>query len=292
MQAITVVNGVAHVGPGMENLRRLLTYVARSDIAVAGGPEKPLEGNRTFPRVWRFLLDYGPRLLLPRRRVPPADTSAADLIRQHVLAADAPVTIVALGPLTNLALALRADPALASHIDTVVISGGALHVPGAVHSDSPWNPNLVSEWNLYIDPVAAEIVFNAGMRLVLIPMDVTHVEGSQPLLFGRALIRRLSQTAQGKASTLLVKFMRFWQPVARLRYSVTPVWDAAVAALAANPAICCDWRDLGIRILTEPDEVAGQTIIDADRPTKVRVCLGGDQDAFEADYLATVGVGR
>lgn len=289
VQAITVVNGVAHVGPGLENLRRLLAFVNRSSIPLAAGPEQPLTGQRQFPRLWRFLLDYGPRLLLPKQKAPAPAVSAPELIREQILASDRPLTFIMLGPLTNLALVLHEDPALAARIDTVVISGGAVQVPGVIHADRPDHPNAVSEWNLYLDPGAAETVFNAGVSVALVPLDVTHVQGAQPLLFNRAFIRQLSQVAQGKAANLLVRLLRLWQPVARMRYGTTPVWDGAVAALAANPALCQAWHTLGLRILTEPDAVAGQTIVDDSQSTQVRVCLAGEQPTFEAAYLAVIG---
>jgi len=96
---------------------------------------------------------------------------------------------VALGPLTNLALALRADAALASRIEMIYISGGAINVPGMIHADVPANPNRVAEWNLYLDPEAADQVFKTGIRIALIPMDVTHVNGARrccslEILFG------------------------------------------------------------------------------------------------------------
>jgi len=287
IRAITVANGVVHVKPGIENARRLPQLVGRTDIPVAGGPDKPLAGQHAFPASWRVSLDLIPRFMLPKAQPTPLGLSAPDLIRQQIVASDVPLTIIALGPLTNLALALRADPTLATQIDTIFISGGAINVPGTVHKDVPSNPNTVAEWNLYIDPVAADIVFNSGARLALIPMDVTNVDGPQPLLFSHDFVRRLAAAACGRPSKLLVRFIRLWQ-LTSPRNQSTPVWDAVVAAIAADPMIGCDWCDLALHVVTQPEQVAGQTVVDADKPANARVCLKGNQTAFEEAYLTTV----
>ena len=287
IRAITVVNGVVHVKQGVENVRRLLSLVGRMDIPVAGGSDRPLTGQLAFPASWRVLFDFGPRLIFPQVPSATLELPAHELIRQQSVASGIPITVVALGPLTNLALALRADPTLATRLDTIFISGGAIGVPGIINNDVPVSPNTVSEWNLYLDSVAADIVFNSGARLALVPLDVTHVYGPHPLLFSRDFVDRLAVSARGQTSKLMVRFLRSWQIFAP-RHQATAVWDAAVAAIAADPTIGCDWRDLAIHIATQPERVAGQTVIDDDKPANVRVCLGGDQTAFEAAFLTVV----
>jgi inosine-uridine nucleoside N-ribohydrolase len=85
----------------------------------------------------------------------------------------------------------------------------------------------------------------------------------------------------------MVRLLRFWQ-ITTPKHQATPVWDAAVAAIAADPTIGCDWRDLAIRVVTQPEQVIGQTVVDVNKPANVRVCLGGNQTAFEAAYLTVV----
>lgn len=285
VRAITVVNGVVHVKPGVENARRLLALLGRTDIPVAGGPDGPLAGQHAFPGRWRTLLDFGPRLLLPRVRAIPPGPSAPELMHQQCLASDRPITFVMLGPLTNLAHALRSDPSLADRIEMIYISGGAIGVPGTIHANVPSNPNRVAEWNIYLDVEAADLVFKAGIPITLVPLDATHVTGPQPLLFSRDCVRRLRLSARGRTSRLMVRLIGWWQSIAP-QYAATPVWDAAVAAVVADSAVGTDWRHLAIRVATQPEDVAGQTIVEAHRPPNVQVCLGGDQTALEAAYLA------
>ena len=79
-------------------------------------------------------------------------------------------TVLTLGPLTNLALALEADPSIASEIDHVVVMGGAFSVPGNVHLDA--HPSAsIAEWNVYVDPVAAERVLDSAVPVTFVPLD-------------------------------------------------------------------------------------------------------------------------
>ena len=289
VRAITVANGVVHVKPGTENVRRLLVLTGRAAVPFAAGPEKPLMGQHAFPAHWRYFLDYAPRLMLSRHSLPPLpEMSAAELICQEIAASETPVSFVALGPLTNLALALRADPTLAARLDRVLISGGTFHMPGTIHDDVPSHPNVVAEWNLYMDPLAADIVFGSGARLELVPLDVTHTGGTRSLLFTREFVRRLSALAHRPAAKALVRIVHVWQ-LLNPRQEAVPVWDAAAAAIAADRAIGRSWRDLAIRVALEPKDVAGQTIVDENGPPNARVCFAGDQAAFEQAYLAIIG---
>lgn len=276
VRAVTVVDGVAHVGPGVENACRLLA-LAGCAAPVAGGQDRPMAGRRAVPRDWRVMVDYGPRLMLPRAGLPLAGLAAPELIRQQCRTSDRPVTLVALGPLTNIALALQEDAGLAGRIEAVYVSGGVI--------EGEPEPKDVRDWNLCLDPVAADRVFGAGVRIVLVPLNITHVTGLQPLLFSREYVRQLRGAARGRASRLMVRMIYWWQ-VTNPQYRTTPVWDAVVAAAVAEPAVVADRRDMAIRVAVEPEEAAGRTIVVADGPANAQVCLKGDQAAFEASYLA------
>jgi inosine-uridine nucleoside N-ribohydrolase len=286
VRAVTVANGVVHVQPGLENAARLLALAGRMEIPLARGPAQSLSGRTDFPAIWRLLTDYGTRPLLPRQKAPRAPCDAPTLIRQQILASPAPVTFVALAPLTNLALALQADPELVQHIETIFVSGGAFTVPGTIHQDVPGHPNTVAEWNFYTDPLAAKLVFQSGARIALVPLDVTHVHGSSPLLFSRAAVRALRSAARGKASRVLVRFIHIWQLMTK-QFLATPLWDAAVAALVVDPQLG-SWRESKIDIIQEPQALAGRTYETADGPYSIQVCYAGNQPAFETAYLNLV----
>ena len=283
IRAITVVNGVAHVKPGVENVRRILALSGRTDIPVAGGPDDPLDGNRAFPDDWRIEVDLSVRPALPA--IPP-DTnklSASQLIVQQVNASTQPVRIFALGPLTNIALAIREDATLPVKLDDVFISGGAIYVPGAVHEEFPANANDAADWNLYIDPVAADEVFRSGARLALAPLDVTHRTGAHPLLLTASFIDKFSASATGREARLMARMMRGSQLLLEQTNPLPSMqlWDLPAVVIALEPQTCTNWQDLALRIVLNPDNVAGKTLIEKDKPANARVCIDGNLAAFE-----------
>jgi inosine-uridine nucleoside N-ribohydrolase len=279
IQAITVVNGVVHVEPGLENLQRLLAMAGREDILIAAGPSTSLVGHNAFPNSWRSVLDSVLRPAFPKAATTVLATTASDLIRQQVAGSPAPVTLIALGPLTNVAQALADDPALAERLDTLVISGGAINV------QDPSNPHAVSDWNLFVDPQAADLVFRSGAPLVLVPLDVTDPHGAGSILIGRGFADRLLATAHGPQSRLMAQLVKGWL-LASPGAQAVPLWDAPVVAIAIDPAICTNWQALSIQIRLAPDQVAGLTVVEEDGQPNARVCLGADQAAFDVAYLA------
>ncbi|MCC7118963.1 MAG: nucleoside hydrolase [Anaerolineales bacterium] len=283
VRAITVADGVAHIQPGLENCARLLALAGQANVPIGKGASL-LSNQNDFPPFWRFLMDYAIRILLPKRRTPAHYQDAPNLIREQILASPTPVTLVALAPLTNLALALQSDPTLVNQIEAIYISGGAFTVPGVIHTDIPSNPNTVSEWNFYTDPLAAKVVIESGAQIFLVPLDATHLQGSSPLAFSHSAIQTLTKApAPSHVWRVLTRLLRSWQSKMK-RASVVPVWDAAVAALVTNPNLG-SWRELKVSVALEPQAKAGQTYEDPNAPHSIRVCFGGDRAAFEAAFL-------
>jgi purine nucleosidase len=103
---------------------------------------------------------------LPEPTVGPVDQHAAELLIERVLASPGEISIVAVGPLTNLALALRLEPRFAEAVKDLYIMGGAIRHSG--------NTTPLAEFNTYCDPHAAHIVYHSGMRMALAPLDVTY----------------------------------------------------------------------------------------------------------------------
>jgi inosine-uridine nucleoside N-ribohydrolase len=165
LEAVTTVHGNVPVELTTRNALGLLEIAGRSDIPVARGSAQPLV---RVPVDAKYV--HGPTglgtLTLPEPSASVVSASAADLIIERVLAAPGELTLVAVGPLTNLALALRREPAIASQVREVVIMGGALRVPG--------NVTPAAEFNIYADPHAAQVVFKAGWPLRLVSLDATN----------------------------------------------------------------------------------------------------------------------
>lgn len=166
LEAVTTVHGNVPVDLTTRNALSLLELAGRSDIPVARGSAQPLV---RVPVDAKYV--HGPTglgtLTLPEPQASLALPSAADLIIERVLAAPGELTLVAIGPLTNLALALRREPRIVSQVREVVIMGGALRVPG--------NITPAAEFNIYADPHAAHVVFKAGWPIRLVSLDVTNL---------------------------------------------------------------------------------------------------------------------
>ncbi|HXR66923.1 MAG TPA: nucleoside hydrolase [Ktedonobacteraceae bacterium] len=164
LEAVTTVSGNVSVEHTTRNALALLELAGRTDVPVARGCERAL-----LTSLARASDVHGENglggVLLPEPQLKPLAQHAIDVIIEKVLAAPGNITLVAVGPLTNLALAVRREPQLVQAVREVVIMGGALRVPG--------NITPTSEFNIYADPHAAHIVLHAGWPIRLVTLDTT-----------------------------------------------------------------------------------------------------------------------
>ena len=165
VRAITCVHGNVPVRHSYPNAAHLLELLGRTGIPLAAGAERPLLGmRRREPLRWLAESDARERVL-PLAQPPFAQPRAVETILRTAGSSDG-LTIVAIGPLTNLAAALVADPAVRDRLKKVVVMGGAFEVPG--------NVTPTAEFNFFMDPEAAQIVLESGVRPVLVGLDVCH----------------------------------------------------------------------------------------------------------------------
>lgn len=237
VEAITIVHGLAEPAAGAESVARLLAYCHRPGIPIYVGATRPLEGAAAFPADWRKAAN---RLLrqLPAAQ-PPAQTESAPTYLKRRLLRGAPVDVLALGPLTNFALALREEPRLGPPIRDFVWMGGALDVPGNVPAASS------AEWNAYLDPLALEAVLGTGWPLRLVGLDATN---KVPItLTDLELLEALRLNA---ATWLAVELLRTEAgSIAAGRYFA---WDPLAAALLVEPGLArFDYVSLDVRKRTQ-----------------------------------------
>jgi purine nucleosidase len=165
VEGLTTVFGNNHVDIMTTNALRLLELADRTDIPVAPGAGKPLtrpytgEGHRIHGRNGLGDVEF------PEPKIKPDNRRAAEYIIETVMANPGEITLVPVGPLTNIALAASLEPRIAENVREVVIMGGAANVPG--------NASPVAEANIRNDPEAAHIVFHAGWPLTMLGLDVT-----------------------------------------------------------------------------------------------------------------------
>jgi len=176
--------GEAHCAGGVEVVLRLLERLAGPEIPVACGRETPLAGSHAFPSPWREHVDTGSGLDLPSTNREPSSSTAVELIEQ--VATEHPdLHVLATGPLTNLADAFLAHPDLVGLLGPVTIMGGSLHVPGNLVCCGAPAGNAVAEWNVYVDPHAANVVIDSGITPTFVSLDGTNQVPVTPQFAGR-----------------------------------------------------------------------------------------------------------
>jgi inosine-uridine nucleoside N-ribohydrolase len=201
LKAITVVgNGLSHCPAGRDNASGLLQLInPASAVPIACGGENPLDGYASYPQLWRQGSDamMGQHLPAAAKSIRDADMESSALLAQTLRKSRYPLSLLTLGTMSNLATVLTAEPALKGKIKEVVAMAGAVDVAGnvRVHNFTEDNPNTKAEWNLYIDPVAAQIVFDSGIPIRLVPLDATN---SVPLT--PAFVQRFRQQTRGAAA--------------------------------------------------------------------------------------------
>lgn len=278
VRAITVAaTGEAHAGPGVKNTLRLMALAGAPDIPVASGRKVPLEGTHRFPLALRLAMDFRLGLSLPRPRTRPSKEPAVALLRRTLLEAPAPSTLLALGPLTNLAELIGDSPELVSRIEHLWIMGGALDVPGNIAEINPRIDNPHAEWNLYIDPTAAERVLQSGVPVTVVPLDAT---SQVPLT--EAFLARLDAEGQSPASRFVSRVIHRIRPLLSKERNLC-FWDPLAAVLTLRHELG-RYEERRVRVLTAEGRESGRLVTAPDGHL-VRVCTGVDIPAFERCFL-------
>ena len=280
IKAIAVTGaGQAHLGPGMRTALRLLALAGQPDIPVAGGRKTPLRGNRKFPLAWRLSTDVRLGLSLPRSNGRPADPTAVELITDVITNSLKKVTVVALGPLTNLAEAIEAAPALVHGIEMVYLMGGAVNVSGNLKNGRPKTDNEVAEWNIYVDPYAAGVVFGSGVPLTLVPLDATNQTPATMDFYARCEAHHTTPEAE-----FVYRLLR------RLKSAVVSgeyyFWDPLAAVIATDPDIATTDSRL-LTVIQKEGPECGRTT-DSETGNPIKVCLDADQGRFESIFWNTL----
>ena len=273
--AVTLAGtGESHCDQGVANTRALLALVDLPDVPVACGQEQPIGAGNEWPTDWRDAADRLDGLdLLDLAPTDPAGggADAAELLAS--IAADhGPVTIVALGPLTNLAVAIDDRPDLSEHVAQIVTMGGAVDVEGNA-------PNGVAEWNYFIDPAAVDVVFRSGIPVTMVPLDATN---SVPVT--KAWFDALAGHRTSAASHAVYDLFAASKPH-ELDFFF---WDELTAAAAFDSTmVTLDEQQIAIDLDVEEQ---GRTRRDTSGAT-VRIAVTADRQRFERELLATLNGG-
>jgi inosine-uridine nucleoside N-ribohydrolase len=278
IEAITVAaTGEAHAKPGVRNALRLLALADHELIPIAAGSEKPLQGDHVFPWMIRFAMDHFFFLKAPKPIDGPSLMGAVDTIAQALKDTREPINFVAIGPLTNLATVINEHPDLVEKIAGITFMGGALDVPGNIESINKKIKNPYAEWNVYIDPLAADMVFRSGIPITLVPLDATNqVPITQDYL-------NEMESREGGAA------LEFVQRACRRVFRLSPpermfyFWDPLAAVVALHPEIG-KFEQRMLRVVTEEGSQSGR-LVSSEDGAKISVCKHVDKAAFERLFL-------
>lgn len=273
VKAITTVAGNAEVQQCTRNVLYLLELLQeKGTIPVAQGAAKPLKKRLvTAPEVHGR---DGLGNTNPRIRVSTAPRiKAEDLIIEQCRKYRNKLTIIALGPLTNIARALRKNPAVVQGIRSLISMGGAFRVPG--------NTGPVAEFNYYVDPDAAHVVLNSGLPVTMVPLDLTE----QIVLMRHELEYRAKRRASRLAKTIL-RFTKFYMRYHRRTegFDGGYLHDPITVAAALDSSLI-QTRTVHVDVETKGEWTRGMTVADfrknpaRDLPL-VRVALKIDRERF------------
>jgi inosine-uridine nucleoside N-ribohydrolase len=248
----------------------LLALGGRDDVPVACGAELPLAAGNPPPDEWRRAADRLFGLALPRssRR---ADADAVQLLRRAVDEAPAGPAVLELAPMTNLASALKAEPALAGRIRRIVAMGGAIDVPG----NAPDLP--LAETNARADPLAARIVLRSGAPLTLVPLDATN-RVPVTTFSAQALARYHYATPEATLASELVA-------ATNMARGGSFFWDPLAAVALTRPGLVRT-APRKLDVVTSGD-AAGRTIAAAGGAT-TDVVSAVDRVGFERELIGTL----
>ena len=270
---ITTVAGNVPQPLVTENALKMCELAGRPDVPVYAGAEGPLQRalvTAEYVHGQSGIDGAG----LPTPQISARKTRAVDFIIETCLAAgDASITICPVGPLTNIAHAVRAEPRIVPRIREIALMGGGFFAGG--------NTTPVAEFNIYVDPDAADIVFSAGAPVTMFPLDVTHQALALPAHL-EAMWR--IGTPVGDAVAGMLDFFGDYD-IEKYGMPGAPLHDPCVIAYLLEPELFSG-RPCHVAVETRSELTVGQTVVDwwrlTDKPANALVMHAVDGERFMA----------
>ena len=270
LQAITTVAGNQTLEKVTLNARRVCSVAGIDAVPIAAGCDRPLRRDRIIASEIHGDsgldgVDWG------EPTVPLDARSGVDVIIELAMREEPrPLTVIAVGPLTNVATALAREPRIADRVDRISIMGGAIGLGN-------WTP--AAEFNIHADPEAADIVLAAGVPITIVPLEVTH-----RALATDAVLSRIAavDTAVARMSVALMRYFALtYEQV--FGFDAPAVHDPCAVAAVIEPTIV---RTASMHVAVELDSslTLGRTVCDVysttGRPRNADVGVALDEDAF------------
>lgn len=292
VEAITIVPGNVDGRQGLENALKIVSLAGRCDVTVAGGAQHPLAQRLITAQYW-----HGPNGLagveLPAPKCKADTRFGPDLIIELVHRYPHEITLVPVGPLTNIALAVSKDPSIVPLVRNIVIMGGSI---------TGGNVDGAAEANIYNDPEAASIVFNAGWMVTMIGSDV----GERTILMRKHLAEL--QSMQGPESEFVAKLANFYLTRSeKSGYQGAAMYDPLAVATAIDPSLVT-LKDMHVDVETKGEFTRGETVANRmgsnennvlhgdhyeiegviELKPNARVCLASNADRFLQLFISRI----
>ena len=264
LEGLSVVHGNSSTAQGTVNALSVLELAKASRIPVYRGCELPLVQPSLLAPETHGESGIG-YAKLPEPLTKPQVKKGSDFLIEKIMSNPGEITLVCIAPLTNVALAIRQEPRIVKNVKEVFIMGGAIRHEG--------NTTPLAEFNTYVDPHAAHIVFHSGMPITLTPLDVTY-----KCVFTKDDLNRLS-----KIDSPITKFiadatrfyMEFHDEYQKINGCV--INDPLTVALTFMPELC-DYQELQVDVDLSGGVSMGNTFADfyhmTGKPANMQVALG------------------
>ncbi|MBV8567078.1 MAG: nucleoside hydrolase [Methylobacteriaceae bacterium] len=269
--AIVCVAGNVPLAQNSTNARKIVELSGRLDIPIYAGCVRPMRRSLvTAEHVHGKTGLDGPTL--PEPKIELRQQHGVDFLIATLRAAEPrTITLCTLGPLTNVAMALVTAPEIASRVRAIVMMGGAYFEVG--------NITPSAEFNVYVDPEAADVVLRSGIPITMVPLDASH-----GVLSTRARLDRIGALGNrcGKAVVKLLNFSERFD-LAKYGSKGAPLHDPCVIAYLLQPDLF-EGRQINVTVETHSELTMGMTVADywqiTDRPRNVHYLRSADADRF------------
>jgi purine nucleosidase len=292
VRAVTVVPGNVTAAMGLDNALRMVSLANRCDIPVAAGAQHPLFQKLITAEFWHGKNGLA-NIELPSSKCKVDSRFGPDLIIEMVHASPHEITLVPVGPLTNIALAVEKDPSIVPLVKEVILMGGSI---------SGGNVNAAAEANIYNDPEAAQVVFQAGWPLTMVGLEV-----GDKALFTPKYLEELQQT-HGPINDFIVSVLKFMMNIsAEFGSPGAPMYDPSAVAVAIDSSLV-KVREMHVDVETRGEFTRGETVanrhgevernvLHGDRyiiqgldkvPPNAKVCVDVDADRFLQLFVSKI----
>jgi inosine-uridine nucleoside N-ribohydrolase len=268
IKAITTVAGNSTIENTTRNARYILKLLDREDIPVYSGALKPLKQELIQAVVHG---KSGLEGIDPKNEALLTNNAVEKII--SIIKSNPDITIITLGPLTNIAQAILQDPETMKKVKQIVSMGGAIKVPG--------NKNRVAEFNIFVDPDAADIVFNFPVKKTIIPLDACNNVQLQ-----------IEDFEKLKGTDLYEPVIKMMKPYIKNigeneGVFAALMYDPLTIYYLINTKVCVS-KEYDIKIETKSDLTRGMTVAELRNITKkfnVRVVEKIDKESFKKDFI-------